>query len=77
MAKYYENKYCLNKVSSKGFSLFTDHEQVVFSVLYTFCCKDCRDEAGSNLDKLLGPSCGCEFYLEEGVDYMEFEKHER
>ena len=67
----YEAKYCLTKLSSRSFTLYTDHEEVVTSILATYCCQTCREECGYSLDDLLNTSCGAEFMLEENVKVTE------
>lgn len=59
--------YVLTKLSYPGFELTTQQEQHVIDMLYNYICDSCMDDIDSTdtdlLGRMLGTSCGAEFFL--------------
>lgn len=71
--------YNLMKLSDGGVvDLYTDNEDLICTVLETYCCKECIREAKTQEDYLGGllfSSCGAEFMLTEMTN-EQYEKQE-
>lgn len=57
-------RYTLTKLSTPGFTLETDNQEYVDTILNLFICKNCKEHYGTSLFQKLDSNCGAEFCFE-------------